>query len=69
MTRDGGERWMRVNMTLTRFTGVEQPVILRVHSDVTVEKKAELAAKNATAQLRSLMDNLPGGAGVCELKT
>ncbi len=58
---DGSVRWMRVNMTQTRFTGVEEPVALSVFSDVTAEKNAELATREVAEQLQSIMDDMPGG--------
>ena len=59
--RDGTERIIRINMTATRFTGIEQPVVLSVYTDITAEKEAELATEKAMAQLCGMMDDMPGG--------
>lgn len=59
--KGGEERWVRVGISSTRFTGVKQTVQLCIYTDVTDEKEAELELKDTSALLHTLMDDMPGG--------
>lgn len=61
LSRDHTERWMRVSMSVTRFTGIDQPVVLSVYSDITNEKRADAEIKSALFEMRNMMDDMPGG--------
>ena len=54
--RDGSERWIRMDISSTHFTGIDQNVNLCCYTDITSEKRVE----------RELLDNLPCGAALYE---
>lgn len=58
---DGSIRWLRINMTRTHFTGIQEPVIVTIYDDITAGKNAELATIQALNQMRAMMDDMPGG--------
>ena len=55
--RDGEVRWFRTNMSVTRFSGIEQPVMLRVYTDITEERLREQEIHDSDEQLRFLNDS------------
>ena len=55
---DGQLRWLKSRVTLMKYPGTKEPVQLSVTTDITDEERTQ----------RDLLDNLPGGAGIYELK-
>lgn len=54
--RDGSVKWIRVNLTSTKFTGIEGNVNLCCFTDITEQKSME----------REMLDNLPCAAALYE---
>ena len=63
--RDGSIAYLRCHAACTSMSGVGDRVLLSVITDIT--EIVEAREKEASAQ-RSLLDNLPGGAGIYEFK-
>ena len=59
--RDGSQRWFRIALSCTRFTGIAETVALSIFTDITEEKMAQQQIRETSDQLRSMMDDMPGG--------
>lgn len=59
--RDGSVIWLRSNVSEAAFDGIEEKVQLMTYVDISANKKAEQELRDASAQLQSITDDMPGG--------
>lgn len=61
LRRDQSTAWFSLAASRGRFTGVSEEVLISIFRDITREKAAEQTERRSAAQLRTLMDDMPGG--------
>ncbi len=59
--RDKSEIWIKSVMSLSHFTGIEQPVVITLYTDITSRRLEQQRLSEVSEQLQSMMDDMPGG--------
>ena len=59
--RDGRVVWLRSILSRFLSGSIGESVQLSTYTDITEQKRSELALRDTTEQLRTMMDDMPGG--------